>query len=71
MEEEAAARAKAEEEQRQRELAQSRISNDPQKMQEQQVRLALNQQTHAQFQAYAQTQFPGDEKQVSWIYCNY
>lgn len=66
IEEEAAAaeRAKAEEEQRQREASQN--PNNAQRLQEQQVRQALNQQTLAQFQSYAQSQFPGDDAQVFW-----
>ena len=60
LEEEQKKRAE-EEKLRQQEAA---ASQSAQQLQEQQVRSVLNQQTEAQFRAYAQSQFPADPVQV-------
>lgn len=64
-EEEEQKRKAAEEEAAKKSAAASQQQmSDDQRLQELQVRQALNQQTHAQFKTYAETQFPGDQLQV-------
>lgn len=63
-EEESRRKAAEEEAAKKSEAASQQQTSEAQRLQELQVRQALNQQTHAQFKSYAETQIPGDQQQV-------